>query len=122
MSEHDQQVAVVQWFRLAYPRTRIISIPSGQWIAGDGKRKFALIAKYKKEGWTSGVSDLLICAFRSSYGGLWLEMKDIGKTKSSVSKDQQIWMNDMRFVGYAAEWAAGFEAAQKIIKTYMELK
>ena len=119
MSEHDEQVAVIDFVRLQYPEIRIIAIPNGQWLAGDGKRKYALIQKYKREGWLNGVSDLFICHSDGQNHGLWIEMKDRGKTKSSLSIPQRAWLKDMNKAGYVAKWAAGADAAIKIIQDYM---
>ena len=117
MSESTEQQATVQWVRRQYPKHRIISIPNGSMIGG--RNKFALIKKYKAEGMTNGVSDLLLCVARKGYHGLWIEMKDKGKTASSLSPDQIYWQSDMRDAGYKAEWAAGFEQAKKIIEEYL---
>ncbi len=120
MSESTEQQAVIQWFRLTYPKLRLIAIPNGQWIAGSTKKgKYALIAKYKAEGLTQGVSDLFLCHAEGQHHGLWLEMKDKGKTASSVTKEQKQWMNDMRQSNYLAMWASGFEEAQNIITDYI---
>jgi len=116
MSESNEQIAVVQWFRSQYPKYRIIAIPNGQLVGG--KNKYALINKYKKEGMLPGVSDLFICVMKKNYAGLWLEMKDRKKTACSVSQDQKQWIYDMSEAGYRAEWAAGFEQAKKIIEEY----
>lgn len=120
MSESTEQQAVIQWFRLTYPKLRLIAIPNGQWIAGSTKKgKYALIAKYKAEGLTQGVSDLFLCHSDGEHHGLWLEMKDKGKTASSVTKEQKQWMNDMGQSNYLAMWASGFEEAQNIITDYI---
>lgn len=119
MSESQEQQAVMQWFRLQYPEYHLIAIPNGQWIAGMGKRKYALINKYKKEGMTSGVSDLFLCVARKGYHGLWLEMKDRGSTFATVSVVQRSWMLNMKLAGYLAKWAAGFEQAKEIIEEYL---
>lgn len=120
MSESDEQQMVVSWFRLQYPKYRLIAVPNGQWVAGEGKRKFALINKYKKEGMFSGVSDLFLCAKTAVHGGLWLEMKNTGKTYSSVSKDQRLWLKNMEDAGYLAVWCPGFDRAKKEIIEYMK--
>lgn len=119
MSESDETALVVDWFRLQYPKVRIIGIPNGSWIAGTGNKKFALIAKYKKEGMTNGVSDLFICHSDGQNHGLWLEMKDKSKTASALSKEQKKWMDDMNTAKYVALWAAGADQAMKKIKDYM---
>ncbi|MCK5607485.1 VRR-NUC domain-containing protein [Candidatus Pacearchaeota archaeon] len=117
MSESTEQQLTVSWCRLQYPKYRIIAIPNGAMIGG--RNKYVLIKKYKAEGMTNGVSDLLLCVARKGYYGLWIEMKDKGKTACSVSEDQEEWFNDMREAGYKAEWAAGFEQAKKIIEEYL---
>lgn len=119
MAETHEQQAVVSWFRLAYRNSNIIAIPNGQWIAGRGKQKYALINKYKAEGLMPGVSDLLICEMRGGFGGLWLEMKDNGKTRASVSQEQRDWIGKMIRSGYRASWASGFDEAKEIVEIYM---
>ena len=119
MSESTEQQATVSWCRLQYPKHRIIAIPNGQWVALKGYRKFKLIEKYKAEGLTNGVSDLLLCVARKGYHGLWIEMKDKGKTASSLSPEQIYWQSDMRDAGYKAECCFGFEQAKKIIEEYL---
>lgn len=119
MSESTEQQAVIQWFRLAYPKYRLIAISNGQMIGG--RNKFALIKKYKAEGLTPGVSDLFLCVPKNGYNGLWLEMKDKGKKENSLSGVQGLWLSDMREQGYRAEWAAGFEEARTIIQDYLTI-
>ena len=67
-----------------------------------GRNKFALIAKYKAEGLTPGVSDLFLCVPKNGFHGLWLEMKDKGKSEKSLSSEQATWLDEMRKQGYAA--------------------
>lgn len=119
-SESQEQQALIQWFRLKYPQHHMIAIPNGQWIAGEGKRRFALINKYKAEGLTPGVSDLFLCVPKNGQHGMWLEMKAQGKTASSLSPAQQQWGCDMINAGYAAVWASGFEEAKEIIEEYLK--
>jgi hypothetical protein len=121
-NESGEQIAVVSWFKLKYPKHHLIAIPNGQWIAGTGIRKFTLINKYKAEGLTNGVSDLFLATSKQGYHGLWLEMKDRGKKEKSLSESQKDWLNDMRKEGYKAEWAAGFDQAKEIIENYMKVK
>lgn len=117
MSESQEQQAVIEWFRLQYPQHRLIAIPNGQWIAGTGKQKFALINKYKKEGLTPGVSDLFLCVPIKQHSGLWLEMKDRGKKKPSEAQSK--WMADMILAGYLAKLASGQDEARAIIHDYL---
>lgn len=107
---------------MQYPQYLLFSIPNGQWIAGEGRRKMALIAKYKAEGLTSGVPDLLLCVMRGGYGGLFIEMKDAGKTCSSLTKKQKDKLDYLNAADYKAVWAAGWDQAKKIIEDYLNLK
>ena len=119
MSEHDEQVAVIEWFELKWPKLAmcLMAYPSGAIIGG--KNKFKIINKLKREGWRNGVSDLFLAIPKGGYHGLWLEMKDHDKTKRSVSKEQWDHLDLMKNQGYFASWAAGAEKAMSIIEEYM---
>jgi hypothetical protein len=118
LSESVEQIKVVQWFRLQYPRHVIYANQGGALLGG--KNKFGLIAKMKKEGWIAGVSDLFVPVPTMIYSGLFLEMKDKGKTWSFVSEEQREFIVKMKSAGYAATWAAGFDKAKTIIEGYMK--
>ncbi len=118
-SESSEQQAVISWFRLQYKHYRLIGIPNGQWIAGTGARKFALINKYKAEGLYPGVSDLFLCVPRGRLSGMWIEMKKKGATVSSLSEQQKSWLNTMEIAGYAMGVGYGFEDARKKIEDYL---
>lgn len=122
MSEHDEQCAVVKWFKLQYPahRRRIIAIPNGAVLSGNKLQRAKQMNYLKAEGLKVGTSDLFVAVTTDKYSGLWLEMKDRKKTKCTVSKDQQTHMVDMIEAGYAAAWAAGFDKAKEVIEEYMQ--
>lgn len=120
MSEHDEQVTVVRWFKLQYPNYKdcIMAIPNGSVITGGAKG----MGRYKwmlSEGFKSGVSDLFIAVPSRAKHGMWLEMKDVNKTKCSVSEAQKNHLTEMLRVGYEATWAAGSKEAIDLIKKYM---
>ena len=64
ISEHDEQVGFVQWFRARFPGVLIIAIPNG------GKRDPATARRLKAEGVIAGVPDLFVPEW-----SLWIEMK-----------------------------------------------
>ena len=64
--EGATQQACVTWFRLAYPRYVIFSVPNG------GSRNAKEAANLKREGALAGVSDLIIVADRAV---MFVEMK-----------------------------------------------
>jgi len=64
LSEHDEQCAVVEWFKWRYPLWAdcIIAIPNGSAFVG-GKKDKSNLWRYNylvKEGLKKGVSDLFI--------------------------------------------------------------
>ena len=120
MSEHDHQATVVKWFKMQYPQYKdcIMAIPNGQLLGG--RNKFALMKKLKKEGFKNGVSDLFVAVPMNGKCGLWVEMKDAGKTRCSVSNDQQAHLDLMITMGYEGIWAAGSDIAMAAIKVYMK--
>lgn len=123
MSEHDEQVEVVKWFKLQHKKHNIFSIPNGSIInsgGNGGKKGMGRLQWSISEGFRSGVSDLFIAVPVAPYAGLWLEMKDVGKKEKSLSKNQVKFLEDMREAGYKAEWAAGFDEAKEKINSYLK--
>jgi len=120
MSEHDQQVTVVQWWDRQYPDLSLCltAYPSGAIVGG--RNKFGLIAKMKKEGWRKGICDLFISVPKGGKHGMYIEMKDVKKTLCSVSPEQREHIDLMNSLGYEAIWCAGADIAIAAIKTYME--
>jgi hypothetical protein len=98
----------------------LFAIPNGQWIAGKGQRKYSLVNKYKSEGLTNGVADLFLAEPKNGYHGLFIEMKDKGKTQCSVSDKQREFLNDMNDREYLAVWTSGYEQARAIIEEYLK--
>ena len=122
MSEHTQQKMVVKWFKMQYPEYRdcIIAIPNGSHLAGKPSQRYVQAAKLKAEGMKPGTSDLFIAVPLKGKAGLWVEMKDEGKTLCTVSGTQLDHIKLMISVGYSACWAAGFDKAKAIIEDYMK--
>lgn len=123
MSEHNQQVTVMNWFERAYPKYYecLFAIPNGAILAGNAQQRAKQMNYLKAEGYKPGVSDLFLMVARGGYHGLFIEMKDQGKTKCSVSKTQWEHINAAREQGYMAEWCAGFDGARELITSYMEM-
>lgn len=102
-TEHQEQAALVSWFRRSFPGVRILAIPNG------GVRNKATAARLKSEGVSAGVPDLFIPAWR-----LWIEMK---RTKGgATSPAQKGWIEYLRGVGYSVEVCRGAAEAMDVIK------
>lgn len=82
--EDDIQEACVQWFRMQYRKLDILlfAVPNG------GRRNAIEASRLKKQGVTSGVSDLILLVPNNKYSSLCIEIKtDIGKQ----TENQKIW-------------------------------
>ncbi len=115
MSESKQQARLMNnWLKL-YPGYYhcLFAIPNGAQLAGNKATRARQMNKLKAEGLKPGVSDLFLMVARGGYHGMFIEMKDAGKTKCSVSDNQWAHIEEAREQGYKAEWCAGFDEAKK---------
>lgn len=111
MSEHDEQVTVVQWCDLhCIP---VFAIPNG------GMRHKHTAQELKAEGVRAGVPDLFLPVARGGYHGLFIEMKDVNGRPPR--KSQMQWLGDLNAQGYAAYCARGADAAIRLIDRYMSM-
>lgn len=106
MTEDQEQMLFVQWFRRQHPHHRIFAIPNG------GARHPAVAAKLKATGTVAGVPDLYVPALH-----LWVEMKrQKGGVLSAVQKD---WIEYLESIGDTVIVGKGWEdAVNKFKKMY----
>lgn len=106
-TEHQIQVAVVQWCDLQ--RIPIFAIPNG------GKRAIMTARKLKDEGVKPGVPDLMIPLIRGKFGGMFLELK----SGSGRIRPQQVeWIERLEKEGYCCALAWSVEQAIEAIREY----
>lgn len=112
ISEHDEQVKTVSWFRLQYPNLAncLFAIPNG------GKRDIITATRLKHEGVLAGVPDLFLMVAKGDYFGLFIEMKTING-KLSASQKEFIKLAEKQ--GYLSIVAYGFDDARKQIHSYL---
>ena len=108
-SEDEEQALLVAWLR--DKGIRHYAVPNG------GKRDIVEAVKFKRTGVSPGVPDLCIPMPRSSYHGLYIELKR--RLGGTVTESQQDWLDFLRLEGYCAEVARGFEEARKIVTNYL---
>jgi hypothetical protein len=113
MTEHDEQVAFIQWCKLneaRYPGLDLIfAIPNG------GKRHPVVAMKLKAEGVRPGVPDLCLPVARQGFHGLYIEMKD---KRGHVSPEQDEKIIRLCAEGYRAVVCMGWIVASMIISQY----
>lgn len=113
-SEHEEQCALVRWFRLQYPRlTRnLFAIPNG------GHRNIIVAKKLKDEGVTRGVADLFLMVAKDEWHGLFIEMKPV--KGGQQSENQKEFEKACKEAGYKYYLARGCKAAQDCIREYLQ--
>lgn len=106
-SEHDEQVALVQWFRDNFPEPDyiIFAVPNG------GTRGTREAARLKEEGVKAGVSDIIILTHGKT---IFLEMKKVNTKASQKQKEfheNLDYLGFINLIGYGAS-----DASEKILK------
>jgi len=110
MTEHQEQVALIKWFRVQHPKLIMFAIPNG------GARHIVTAMNLKAEGVLSGVSDLFLMKATSKYHGMFIEMKT---KKGKLSPVQKYFIEQAELQGYKAIVTHGFEEAQAGIQNYL---
>ena len=112
-NEHQEQVALIQWFRLQYPKQIkcLWAIPNG------GVRNIGTAIKLKKEGVVPGVSDLFLMIPNNTKHGLFLEMK---AKSGKLTTEQKEFLFLAESMGYEAKVAYSYEEGKEIIKKYLQ--
>ena len=115
-TEDAEQMALFRWASLAAPvhpeLALLFHIPNG------GSRGKAEAGRFRAMGVKAGVPDLFLPVPRGGYHGLFVEMK---RTKGGrVSREQQAWLEALRFRGYAAAVCRGWEVAARVIEWYIK--
>lgn len=114
-TEHQEQVAVIHWWRRAcgtygVPESALFAIPNG------GSRGGIEAARLKSEGVRSGVPDLFLSVPRGGLAGFFIEMKALD---GRASPEQTDWITSARLRGYHADIIKGADDAIKAIREYM---
>lgn len=131
VTESNEQAAFVDTVLYTYKRRSdflrrmFFATLSGVWIAGsDKRRKAALIAKYKREGWVNGVADILYLQPRGEWAYLAIEMKTTSRASEKnggASADQIAWLYEARQAGALTAICHGADAAWEVFSGYMAL-
>jgi len=114
-AEHNEQVALFEWARLAegrYPELRLLfAVPNG------GARDVVTGKRLKEEGVKRGVPDVWLPVARGGYHGLVIELK---AGKGRPTPEQKEWLQALAEQGYVALVCVGFDEAKREIEGYLQ--
>lgn len=114
-SEDREQEALFEWARMmakVYPcLDMLFHIPNG------GRRDAATGRALKRRGVKAGVPDLCLPFSKGKYHGLFIELK-VGKNKPTDT--QKLWLDRLKFCGYAAVVCYGWQQAKCAIEQYLK--
>lgn len=128
MSEHEEQVKVIQWARgsglrpgavVKWPCLRwLYSIPNGIFLPGKNRTLAAkIMAKMKREGLTKGISDLCLPHPSNGYHGLYIELKWKDGKPSTEQKEFLLYADS---VGYFVKVCYTSGEAIAVIEEYLQ--
>jgi len=110
--ESAMQISFVKWFRLTYPQySKLLAH-----IPNEGKRSPRTGANLKKLGMLPGWPDIQLMIPKSTFSGLFIEMKVKG---GKVSPKQEEILLELRKVGYFALVVWDLERAKQVVIEYL---
>lgn len=118
--ETDLQIAIVQWFNLAYPDHKrwLHHSPNG------GKRSISEAVRFKKMGVKAGFPDLVLYVRKYELSGTQLAsgmaMELKASEKDKPTKEQEDWAEHLTRIGFYVYLCCDFTEAITLIKFYMQ--
>lgn len=112
-TEEQDQIALIRWFDLAYPKL------AGRLASSSGGARMAMktAKRQKAAGNRAGYPDLNLLIPRHGFSGMFIELKRVkGGKLDPAQADWLTWLNDQ---GFMAVVAKGFDAAKEIIESYL---
>ena len=115
-SEHQEQAAVIAWWRLAckgygLPEFALFAVPNA------AKRSYALASHLKAEGLRAGIPDLFLAVPKEYTSGAFLEMKAHPNKPTAAQHEVLLWLQK---ASYVTEVCYSAEQAITAIKTYLK--
>jgi hypothetical protein len=117
MSEHSEQVAVIQWKNMLQNRHielgLLFAVPNG------GLRNRMVAIKLKAEGVQPGVPDLILPVPKKGHTGLAIEMK---VRPNKETHEQKWWLSSLENNGWVTAICYSADEAIRIICKYLGIK
>lgn len=97
--EGKLQAACVRWFRLQFPKLKMLLVSSvnGAMLQGTPEQRAKQWKRLENEGAVPGVSDLFLFVARGGWHGLCIEMKIEGNTQSPKQREFEGQVTDQNY-------------------------
>lgn len=115
--EEYLQKSCVTWFKVAYPKEIILSIPNGAYLAGTAAKRAYQWRRLLDTGALPGCPDLLIAKPNKINAGLFVEMK-FGKNKPSP--EQVAVIQKLTDKGYRCNVCYSLDEFMRVVGEYMK--
>jgi hypothetical protein len=113
--EDQEQEALMRW--AAYQSGKFPELSLLYHIPNGGSRNKAEARALRRRGVKAGVPDLCLPVARSSFHGLYIELKR--QTGGRITDNQDEWIDSLIGQGYRVEVCKGFQAAVDVILDYL---
>lgn len=117
--EHRIQSSFVEWFRFAYPKHVLLSIPNGAKLAGNEVQRAKAWKRLEREGAIPGAADLFLAVRTPAFGGLWIETKT---EKGTQSKAQKEFQRRVTADGYGYVICRSLQQFQNVVTAWINTK
>lgn len=123
MTETEEQIIFVKWFRQRYPGDAKALRTSMNGLTMPGGRKWGAIIwnKMRALGLTVGEPDIIITTPRGGFCGLAIEHKANGQARK-ITPEQIDHLNYLAGQGYLCVETRGIDLIQQITEDYMDAK
>lgn len=113
--EHDNQVCLFNWARLAAGKYPVLNLLYA--IPNAGKRTLMQAVWLKREGLRPGVPDICLPVANKFHSALYVEMKS---TKGRLTDNQKWWIQHLEKLGNKVEVCYSWVEAKDVILKYIE--
>lgn len=117
--ESKLQQNCVHWFKLQFPKYRMLLVSSvnGAMLQGTPEQRARAWKRLESEGAVPGVSDLFLFVARGGYHGLCIEMKIEGNDQSPKQRDFEALVTEQNYKYVVCK---SFDFFQQTILDYLK--
>lgn len=114
--ETKEQMHVVTWLRMMWPKVIFTISPSAFKFGGSSKQRMIQGKKMKDMGYLPGTPDIMIFHPVGEWHGLFIELK---RPSGKAEPHQLVVLQSLSNVGYKVFICYGYNEATRVIQKYL---